>query len=59
MRPGARGARRTVSASGTLEDGFQQGPTRVAGGGYTYPGDSAFSMDDRPPIQIQRGLRSC
>jgi hypothetical protein len=52
MRPGARGARRTVSASGTLEDGFQQGPTRLAGGGYAYPGDAAFAMNDRPTIQI-------
>lgn len=54
MRPGAQGGRRTVSASGTLEDGFQQGPTRVAGGGYTYPGDAAFQMSDRPTIQLHR-----
>jgi hypothetical protein len=55
MRPGARGARRTVSESrGTLEDGFLQGPTELAGGGYAYPGDTAFKMNDRPTIQLHR-----
>lgn len=54
MRPEAREARRTVSASGTLEDGFQQGPTRLAGGGYNYPGDAVFAMNDRPTIQFHR-----
>jgi hypothetical protein len=54
MRVNARGSRRTVSASGTLENGFQQGPTRRAGGGFTYPGDAAFAMDDRPTIQLHR-----
>lgn len=54
MRPGARGARRIVSASGTLEKGFQQGPTRLAGGGYAYPGDTVFAMNDRPTIQIHQ-----
>lgn len=54
MRPNASGSRRTVSTSGTLEKGFQQGPTRLAGGGRNYPGDSAFAMDDRPTIQLHR-----
>lgn len=52
MRPGAPGSRRTVSDSGTLEDGFQQGPTRLVGGGYSYPGDSAFAARGMPSIQI-------
>jgi hypothetical protein len=54
MRPNASGSRRTVSMSGSLEKGFQQGPTRLAGGGRNYPGDSAFAMDDRPTIQLHR-----
>lgn len=52
MRPNAIGSRRTVSPSGTLEDGFQQGRTRLAGGGFSYPGDAAFVMNDRPTIQL-------
>jgi len=52
MRPNAIGSRRTVSESGTLENGFQQGQTRRAGGVITYPGDAAFSMNDRPTIQL-------
>lgn len=54
MRPNASGSQRTVSTSGTLEKGFQQGPTRLAGGGRNYPGDSAFAMNDRPTIQLHR-----
>jgi hypothetical protein len=54
MRPNASGSRRTVSEFGNLEKGFQQGPTRLAGGGRNYPGDSAFAMDDRPTIQLHR-----
>ena len=54
MRPNASGSRRTISASGTLEKGFLQGPTRLAKGGVNYPGDAAFNMNDRPTIQLHR-----
>lgn len=54
MRPNASGSRRTISASGTLEKGFLQGPTRLARGGVNYPGDTAFNMNDRPTIQLHR-----
>jgi hypothetical protein len=52
MRPGARGTGRTVSAEGTLDDGFQQGPTRLAGGGTNYPGDAFFKSADQFSIQL-------
>ena len=54
MRPNASGSRRTVSEAGNLEMGFQQGPTRLAGGGRNYPGDSAFAKNDRPTVQLHR-----
>lgn len=52
MRPNATGTRREVSVDGTLDDGFQQGRTRTAGGGFTYPGDAFFKANDRMSIQL-------
>ena len=52
MRPGATGVERTVSAQGTLEDGFQQGRTALAGGGTAYPGDAFFRATDRLSVQL-------
>jgi hypothetical protein len=54
MRPKATGVRRTVSSGGTLDDGFQQGPTALADGGTTYPGDAFFKADDRLSIQLHQ-----
>ena len=54
MRPKAIGVRRTVSPEGTLDDGFQQGQTALAGGGMSYPGDAFFKSDDRLSIQLHR-----
>ena len=54
MRPKAAGVRRTVSADGTLENGFQQGRTALADGGTAYPGDAFFRADDRLSIQLHQ-----
>jgi hypothetical protein len=52
MRPHAAHAERSVSPEGTLEDGFQQGRTRTAGGGVTYPGDAFFHAPGQLSIQL-------
>jgi hypothetical protein len=51
MRPGAGGVRR-VSDEGTLNDGFQQGRTRLVGGGIAYPGDAFFKSSNKLTIQL-------
>ena len=54
MRPKATGIHRTVSDQGTLEDGFQQGRTALAGGGTAYPGDTFFKASGRLTVQLHR-----
>lgn len=43
--------RRAIGPDGKINELFQ-GPTRVAPGVYSYPGDAAFRDDDRVTIQI-------
>ena len=52
MRPDAKAASRTVTAEGTLEDGFQQGRTALVGGSTAYPGDLVFKAADDFSIQL-------
>lgn len=42
---------RAIDANGKINELFQ-GATRLAGGGYSYPGDSAFRDDDTVTIQF-------
>ena len=52
MRPEAKAGRRTITPEGTLEDGFQQGRTALAGGGTAYPGDLVFKAADEFSLQL-------
>jgi hypothetical protein len=52
MRPTARiGIRQVKNDSGEI-DQFQQGPTAIAGGGQSYPGDAFFAAPDKVSLQI-------
>jgi hypothetical protein len=52
MRPRApMGSREVRNNSGEI-DQFQQGPTRTAGGGQSYPGDAFFKAPDKISLQI-------
>lgn len=42
---------RTIDANGKINELFQ-GATRLASGGYSYPGDAAFRDDDTVTIQV-------
>jgi hypothetical protein len=42
---------RAIDANGKINELFQ-GATRLASGGYSYPGDSAFRDDDTVTVQI-------
>jgi hypothetical protein len=44
---------RAIDANGKINELFQ-GATRLATGGYSYPGDSAFRDDDTVTIQLHR-----
>lgn len=54
MRPKAAVGHRTLSSEGTLEKGFLQGETALAGGGRSYPGDAYFRAPDRLTLQVHR-----
>jgi hypothetical protein len=45
------GTRKVKNDSGELEQ-FQQGPTRTAGGGRSYPGDAFFAAADKVSLQV-------
>jgi len=51
MRPGVVGERKLMQDGRSIEI-FQQGPTAIAGGGYSYPGDAFFKSDDQVSLQI-------
>ena len=51
MRPNAIGKRELKNENGEI-DTFQQGPTRLAGGGYSYPGDEFFKYAGKISLQI-------
>lgn len=42
---------RATDGDGKINELFQ-GPTRLVGGGYSYPGDAAFHDDDRVTVQV-------
>jgi Z1 domain len=44
---------RAIDDNGKINELFQ-GATRVAGGGYSYPGDTAFRDDDTVTVQLHR-----
>lgn len=50
MRPEAQ-SRRQITSDGTTGN-FLQGPTRLVGGGYSYPGDDFFKADDKLTLQL-------
>jgi hypothetical protein len=50
MSPGFS-RQRAINGDGRVNELFQ-GPTRLASGGYSYPGDAAFRDNDRVTIQI-------
>lgn len=44
---------RAIDANGKINELFQ-GATRLATGGYSYPGDAAFRDDDMVTVQLHR-----
>lgn len=44
---------RAIDANGKINELFQ-GATRLASGGYSYPGDAAFKDDDSVTVQVHR-----
>ena len=50
MRPTAE-SRRQIAGDGTTGN-FLQGPTRLASGGFSYPGDDFFKADNKLSLQL-------
>lgn len=53
MRPNTKSERTIEVSDGTIEN-FQQGATKIQGGGITYPGDGTFKAADSVTLHINK-----